>query len=403
MAIAGGGVAGAALAVVLARAGITVAVIERERRFRDRVRGDCLFPWGATEAAQLGLAAVLPQSGARPLPIWQPYEQGEVQPPYDWRSDTPHGDVVWGVDHPQLQECLLQLAEQAGARIIRGAKALAPEHVSGGELHVPVFTSGTQSVIQTRLVIGADGSQSGARRWVGAVTTRDPTHHWLAGCLLERVDLDPDAAHVSRYEGGMALLFRHGSGRVRAYLVCRPESARALRGGNLGAYLEILQDVFPAGAFARAVQAGPLGVFPAIDTYPDRVAGEGIVLIGDAAGANDPAQGQGLALALRDVRELSGLLLAERDWQTAIATFAQRRERWYAPLRAYARWQGPLVSDVGDAADAARERARSAAERDSWRYGYGGIQAFGPDGLPVTEAARRHFLGLDLDEEMLVQ
>jgi menaquinone-9 beta-reductase len=131
--------------------------------------------------------------------------------------------------------------------------------------------------------------------------------------------------------------------------------------------------------------------------YSDRIAGERIVLIGDAAGANDPSQGQGISLALRDARGLRDLLLAG-DWQVAIEEFSRRRASWYEPLRAYALWVGPLFTDVGTDADATRTRQRRAAERDPWRNGYGAINALGPEGLPVTETARRRYLGEDLDE-----
>ena len=100
-----------------------------------------------------------------------------------------------------------------------------------------------------------------------------------------------------------------------------------------------------------------------------------------------------MALAFRDARELRDLLLAG-EWPEAIVEFA-RRPSWYEPLRVYATWAGRLFTDVGPAAD--EMRARQAAERDPWRYGYGAINALGPAGLPVTDAARR-FMGEDLDE-----
>jgi flavin-dependent dehydrogenase len=51
----GGGLAGSAVAKCLAEHGYRVLVLERERRFRDRVRGEQMHPWGVAEARTLGL------------------------------------------------------------------------------------------------------------------------------------------------------------------------------------------------------------------------------------------------------------------------------------------------------------------------------------------------------------
>ena len=398
VAVVGGGVAGSSLALVLARAGVDVALVEREPRFRDRVRGDSLFPWGAREAMLLGIAHLLPPSGARPLPIWQTYAGRQPRPPYDWRTDVPTGDVVWGIDHPALQETLFQQAAAHGARAFRPAKALAPTRDARGTIVLPIVSEAGAKEIRARLVVGADGRESGVRRWLGARAERDPVHHFIGGCLVEGIDLDPDASHMGRLEGGVSLVFRHGSGRARVYLICHPEMGQTFRGsGAAGRFIATCASAFPEGALAEARAVGPVAFFPGADVVASRVAAEGAVLVGDAAGANDPSQGLGLSLALRDVREVSALLLAG-DWPAAITEYARRRPAWYEPLRAFAIWQGPLFTDVGPAADAARERAARAAELDPWREGYGALHALGPDGLPVTEEARRHFLGEDLDE-----
>ena len=53
--VVGGGLGGAALAKAMAERGARVLVIERERQFRDRVRGEGIFPWGVIELRRLGL------------------------------------------------------------------------------------------------------------------------------------------------------------------------------------------------------------------------------------------------------------------------------------------------------------------------------------------------------------
>ena len=396
--IVGGGIAGSTLAIVLARAGVAVAVVERERAFRDRVRGEALMPWGASLARELGILDALAESGSRYLPIWQTYDGREPLEPYDWRWDVPSGDAVWGVRHPGLQDALLERAAAAGATVLRPAKALRPRR--SGERHlVPVKTEGGEVILSSRLVVGADGGESGVRTWIAANTVRDPVRQMIGGLLLDGVDLDPDAAHIAAFPGGRAMLFRQASGKARAYLVTRPEVARTMRGANAApALIAASAAALPAGALKNAQPAGPAAFFSGADIFADRIVGDGVVLIGDAAGANDPCQGHGVSLVFKDVHELSRLLLVEADWQNAVDLFSERRAGWYEPLRAHAMWEAPLVTGVGQDSDAARERVARAKERDPLRGGYAAIHAFVPHGLPVTDAARRHYLGDDLDD-----
>lgn len=51
--IVGGGLAGSALAAGMAETGARVLVLEREREFRDRVRGEGMHPWGVSEVRAL--------------------------------------------------------------------------------------------------------------------------------------------------------------------------------------------------------------------------------------------------------------------------------------------------------------------------------------------------------------
>ncbi len=161
-------------------------------------------------------------------------------------------------------------------------------------------------------------------------------------------------------------------------------------------FLTTCAAAFPEGAFARVRAVGPVAFFPGIDIYPDRIAGEGIVLVGDAAGANDPSQGQGISLAFRDVRELRDLLLDNADWAAALARFAARRRAYFEVLRTHAQWAGRLATETGPDADALRDQVARAREIDPTAGGFAALYALGPDGLVADEAARRHFFGEDL-------
>ncbi|MDF3041892.1 MAG: FAD-dependent monooxygenase, partial [Thermomicrobiales bacterium] len=306
VAIVGGGIAGSTLGIVLARAGVKVAIVEREARFRDRIRGEALMPWGATLAGALGIADALPESGAHPLPIWQTYHNREPQPPYDWRTDSPSGDGLWGVNHPGLQETLLRRAEAVGATVLRPAKAHRPHRDPAGTLTIPVATGAGTVNVRARLIVGADGRESGVRRWIGAETIRDSVHHVIGGVLVEGIDLDPTASHVGFFPGGGTFIFRQASGRARAYLFGRPEVAEISRGAKAAqAIIDACVASLPEGARECIRPSGPAAFFPGADIFASLTAGDAIVLIGDAAGANDPTQGQGLSLALKDVAELS--------------------------------------------------------------------------------------------------
>jgi hypothetical protein len=103
-----------------------------------------------------------------------------------------------------------------------------------------------------------------------------------------------------------------------------------------------------------------------------------------------------LSLVFRDVRLLSELLTSSEHWERVPAEFAAQRQQYYGVLRAHAQWNGLLTAEAGPAADARRERVAQAREIDPTAGGFAAIYALGPDGLVADDAARRHFLGEDL-------
>jgi 2-polyprenyl-6-methoxyphenol hydroxylase-like FAD-dependent oxidoreductase len=217
-------------------------------------------------------------------------------------------------------------------------------------------------------------------------------HHRIGGLLLDGVALDEASAHEATFPGGRTFLMPQGHGRARAYIVTAAGRYPDIEADHTGrAAISFLAEWFPAGALDRATAAGPLAFFPNADTWATRIAGDGLVLIGDAAGANDPSVGHGLSITFRDVAELSERLLDGNDWNEAARSYAAVRDDYFTTLREHATWLGVLVVEEGPEADERRERVAAAREQDPSAGGFALIFARGPDGLTADEAARRRF------------
>src|SRR5262249_37168341 len=88
-----------------------------------------------------------------------------------------------------------------------------------------------------------------------------------------------------------------------------------------------------AQAIAASTPIGPFNSFSNEDHWIDDPTCPGVVLIGDAAGHNDPIIGQGLSIALRDVRLVSEILIEataagrEPDFRPYVEERAERMRR----------------------------------------------------------------------------
>jgi 2-polyprenyl-6-methoxyphenol hydroxylase-like FAD-dependent oxidoreductase len=123
--IIGGGIAGNALAAVLARAGRAVLVLERSTVYRDKVRGEIFHTWGVAEAQRLGLYTTLIRSGGIHHTRFVPYD--ETAEPAEAEaaalaldSILPGEPGTLGVGHPSACEALSSAAAAAGALVRRG-------------------------------------------------------------------------------------------------------------------------------------------------------------------------------------------------------------------------------------------------------------------------------------------
>lgn len=392
--IIGGGIAGSSLAITLRRAGLDVTLIERAPHFRDRIRGEAIHPWGVEEVHNLGLRPILDEAGAVALPFWTRYVNAEAVTPYRWADDFPATPGGISVNHVRLQNTLIRAAASEGARVFRPASAIAT-HVPGGWELVIEGPDGT-TTLQTPLLIGADGQRSATRALIGGSAARDPIHHRMGGMLVRNVDLPRESAHQAFYESGFSMTYLQDDDHARVYYICPTDEARELQGpAAKDIFIERVSTLYPEGTFTNAEPAGPLGFFPNADLVSDRIAGPNALLIGDAASANDPSQGHGLALVYRDIRVLRDLL-STRPLDEVPEAFGVERLRYYAVLRHHARWAAPLLTESGPEIDALRAQIDRAREADPTAGGFSGIFATGPDNLIADDRARAHFYGEDL-------
>jgi menaquinone-9 beta-reductase len=128
----------------------------------------------------------------------------------------------------------------------------------------------------------------------------------------------------------------------------------------------------------------PCATFSGEQTWCEEPYADGVVLLGDAGGYDDPVDGQGLSLALRDVRQLSELLLATDDWTAAgLRPYGQQRAERLRRMRRVSLTFAALMTTFTADGRARRSRyyAASGAHGADVRLALGAIH-LGPDRLP---------------------
>lgn len=388
--VLGGGLGGASLAKNLAERDYRVLVLERERQFKDRVRGEAMYPWGVSAARKLGIHDAILRAGGYQTCCWNSYLGGALFATRDLQKTSPHGVGCLHFYHPDMQEAVLRLAQEAGAEVRRGVMV---DSVTSGPLPtVLIEENGAQQVLETQLVIGADGRNSRVRGWGEFVVNRDPEGLMIAGTLLDGTAVPEDRIHMAVGPEGMILMVPLGKRRARVYFIYpKVTGERHLTGNSkIESFLAACRGT---GAdplwFDGARVAGPLAEFSGADHWVDRPARDGVVLTGDAAAAPDPCFGSGLSMTMLDVLHLRDSLLAEKDLGSAIRQYGALHDETYGALHQLEQWYAELLWTPGPAADERRGRVlpRLLTKPD----GLPDLIGLGP-ASPLDDEARRGLL-----------
>lgn len=396
--VAGGGIAGSTLAGRVAADGQRVLVLERERVFRDRVRGEWVAPWGVIELEKLGILDVLRErADAHDLPLHHSgvYQLSEHARDIAKTTTLSRGTLTFF--HPDAQEALLTWASEQGAEVIRGARVRSVVQGDGDDRPAVRWDGDDEGEAEARLVVGADGRTSLARRTLDREEqTRGDDRLW-AGALLKGLDWPSDAALwlVDPSTGYLGSVFPQAGDTARVYLGFKGEQRARLSGQkDIDVFLETLTELLEGrDIFASAKLAGPLATFDVDMRWVERPYENGVALIGDAAGYTDPTWGQGLSLGFRDARVLSEALAADGDWDAAATAYAVEHDRYFGTTVTAEGWIDELLLSPGEEADATRTRALTAWAQDRSRDPDGMFS--GPDFVADEDTHRRYF-ALDL-------
>lgn len=404
--IVGGGIGGSALASVMARAGRRVLLLERSEVFEDRVRGEWIAPWGVVETKALGLYDLLRSVGGHHLTRHVTYDE-LLDPAAAEAATLPLSVFKEGVPgplcigHPKHCQTLMDAAVAAGAEVRRGVNVTGIE--AGALPSVTFEHDGETMVARARLLVGADGRTSQMREAAGIVLHQDPPHHWFAGLLVEGADGWSDDLEAIGTEDDFAFLaFPQGGGKVRVYGgYALGETGRFKGPDGARRFLDTFRMRSAPGnaALAAGRPAGPLLSYFNNDSWTDAPFAPGVVLVGDAAGWNDPIIGLGLSITYRDVRIVRDLLLGSDDWDAlSFAPYAEERAERMRRLRFTAALQAAIDMEFGEAAKARRASLHERTVADpSLRMHAVAVMA-GPEAVPAemfTEAHRARVLGLE--------
>ncbi len=339
--VVGGGPAGSACALSLARRGIGVTVVERQRFPRRKVCGEYLNGGAVAALDALGLREPLARV-ARPL------RGVRIVPPGSAALEMPFPSPSLACERAVLDALLLDAARAAGAEILRGhAEDLA---FDGGRVCGVVVRDerGSRRTLGARVVVGADGTGSVvARKLALARASRGVRRFALGGHYRGFGKLD---AHVEMYVGTGAYFAINPLDEERANVMV------VVRDGDLGAWSGAVDEGMRGKAatlgrghrsFAEAERMGPrVSVGPLAFEVTSAVRA-GALLVGDAAGFLNPFTGQGVFLALRSAREAADAIAAgfaeTARADAAFAAYAAGRERDYSVRKRLTRVVNLLV------------------------------------------------------------
>lgn len=326
--VVGAGPAGSATALLLARAGARVLLLDRARFPRDKPCSEYLSPESTRVLARLGGGALDTVAAAAPARL------------RGMRVVAPSGASVTGrfaasrfsfaLPRTRFDAILRHAAEAAGADVREGTRVEELIYERGAVGGVVARTGdGTRDTYAARVVVGADGLRSIVARRLGVLRTSFPRRVAFTAHVAGARDVtDVGEMHVGSERGAYVGLGPIGEGVTTVALVLPARAAR--RGARFFEELERFPRL--AGRFdrrrvvRRVLATGPFAQWSRRPVAP----GGGALLVGDAADFFDPFTGQGIYTALRGAELAAAAVITVLAGGAGLEGYARARRREFA-------------------------------------------------------------------------
>ncbi len=331
--VVGARAAGAATAMLLARAGLSVVLLDRDRPGTDTLSTHALMRGGVVQLSRWGLLDRIVAAGTpavRETTFHYTAEAATV--PIKQAGGV---DALYAPRRTVLDPALVTAAAEAGATVRYGTSVAGLRVERGWVVGVDLRDRrGRAGSITARLVVGADGRRSTVARLVGAPTTHQARHTSSFTYGYVR-GLAASGYEWAYRPGATAGFIPTNDGLTCVFAGDRPD--RIGRGGAA-----VLQAVVGrasecmAERLRAAVPVSPVRTFTGQPGHLRRPWGPGWALVGDAGSWKDPISAHGLTDALRDAELLARAAVRAledgRDAADAYHEYEAVRDRLTVPI-----------------------------------------------------------------------